>query len=271
MWAARTKGIVLIKAISVLPDAACCQIAQLLSSSSVFRGTGGRMTLHPGGRCLTRVAMEVLRLLVYYVMGSERKKRECCVRPARSGATLWRWATQEESWRMSGYLCRVCGQHHEDLPFSYGAGEPVSLLEVPAEERVHRVTMDSDLCVIDRKSFFVHGNIEIPVADHPTPFFWGVWVSVSESSFNRMIRLWEDPGRVSQSPYFGCIDTALPMYPATIHLLAAVHERPVGHRPCVKILNEEHPLHREQTGGGMTVRRVQEIAEYLLHSKWDRQ
>ena len=78
-------------------------------------------------------------------------------------------------------------------------------------------------------------------------------------------QLWTTPGRESEPPYFGFLCTELPLYqPSTLGLKTMVHTQPVGYRPTVELESTEHPLAVEQRTG-ITLARVQEIAELLLH------
>jgi hypothetical protein len=147
---------------------------------------------------------------------------------------------------------------------SFEADAPVPFHSIPQEEREARCNLTSDLCVIDRQEFFVRGCLEIPVVDGPRPFVWGVWASLSVYNFKRMGELWESPGRENEPPYFGWLCTALPMYPETLLLKTHVHTRPVGQRPFVELEPTDHPLAVEQRQG-ITMDRVREIAEALLH------
>ncbi len=124
--------------------------------------------------------------------------------------------------------------------------------------------MSTDQCEIDGEHFFVHGLIQIPVIDGPNDFRWGVWVSLSPTNYQRMMDLWYQAGRESEPPYFGWLQTQLPLYPPTLNLKAMVHTRPVGMRPLVELEPTDHPLAVEQRQG-ITMKRVQEIAEQLLH------
>jgi hypothetical protein len=80
-----------------------------------------------------------------------------------------------------------------------------------------------------------------------------------------MTKFWETPGREKEPPYFGWLCTSLPLYPETLLLKTNVHTRPVGQRPFVELQPTEHPLAVEQRNG-ITMDRVREIAEALLHS-----
>jgi hypothetical protein len=168
----------------------------------------------------------------------------------------------------NGFISSKCGVHHDDLPMSYGADAPYWYDVIAPEERDRRTELTSDQCVIDEKHFFVRGVLEIPVVDGEGPFIWGVWVSLSEANFLRASELWDRPGREQEPPYFGWLSTELPGYPSTINLKTLVHTRTVGLRPTIEIELTDHPLAKEQEQG-ITMARVQEIAQQLLHEDDD--
>lgn len=163
-----------------------------------------------------------------------------------------------------GFICKVCGQFHADLPMDFGVDAPAPYYAIPEIEREARCELTSDVCMIDSEYFLIRGCLEIPVLDGPRPFVWGVWASLSEQNFKRAGEMWETPGRESEPPYFGWLCTSLPLYPETLHLKTHVHTRPVGQRPFVELEPTEHPLAVEQRNG-ITMDRVREIAEALLH------
>jgi hypothetical protein len=163
-----------------------------------------------------------------------------------------------------GYTCKSCGQTHAELPMCYGAEAPASWEAIPPEERGGRGGLSADQCVIDDQFFFVLGRLEIPVIGQDESFCWLVWVSLSEKNFLRMNELWSTAGRESEPPYFGWLNTSLPCYPNTLSLKTHVHTRPVGKRPYIELEPTDHPLALEQRNG-ITLERVQEIAECILH------
>jgi hypothetical protein len=173
-------------------------------------------------------------------------------------------ADQAHGNKGTGFLCRTCGQFHADLPMEFGAEAPMPFFSIPEVEREARCALTSDLCIIDKQEFFIRGCLELPVADGPRPFVWGVWTSVSAQNFKRAVELWESAERANESPYFGWLCTALPLYPDTLHLKTNVHTRPPGERPFVELEPTDHPLAVEQREG-ITMDRVREIAEALLH------
>ncbi len=165
---------------------------------------------------------------------------------------------------MSGYPCRRCGEHHEELPLHYGFQAPVAWYGVPEAERERRCLLSSDQCIIDEEHFFLVGNLELPIIGSDERFSWDIWVSLSDRNFARACELWEQPGRESEPPYFGWLSSRIPGYPETLHLKTRVQTRSVGARPLVELEPTDHPLAVEQREG-ITRERVQEIAEIVLH------
>ena len=137
---------------------------------------------------------------------------------------------------------------------------------IPETEREERALLSSDICLIDEQHGFIVGNLEIPVLDSDQRFSWDVWVSLSLPNFKRAFQLWEQAGCESEPPYFGWLSTSLPGYPETLHLKTHVHTREVGLRPLLELEPTDHPLAVEQRQG-ITMARVQEIAELVLHGK----
>lgn len=148
----------------------------------------------------------------------------------------------------------------------FGADTPAAYDSIPTGERDLRCELTADFCVIDNSEFFVRGCIELPVNDGPRPFVWGVWTSLSQESYQPLRDIWDTPGRESEPPFFGWLCTMLPPYPDTFLLKTHVHTRPVGQRPFVELEPTDHPLAVEQREG-ITMDRVREIAEALLHPK----
>jgi len=54
------------------------------------------------------------------------------------------------------FKCSSCGEIHKGIP-TFGADYPITVLNVPKNEREQRVDLGSDECVIDEKEFSVRG------------------------------------------------------------------------------------------------------------------
>jgi hypothetical protein len=164
----------------------------------------------------------------------------------------------------TGFYCSSCGEWHDELPLNYGADVPDIFYDIPEEERDKRIEANDDFCIVDNQYYFVRGNIEIPIQGADQIFSWGVWVSLSEKNFNRTTSLLDTEGRESEPPYFGWLSTSLPYPESTLNLKTLVHTQPVGIRPFIELEPTSHPLSVEQRQG-ITLQRVQEFAEHMLH------
>jgi hypothetical protein len=166
--------------------------------------------------------------------------------------------------KTTGFLCSSCGKWHDELPLDFGADAPDLVSEIPPPEYEARVVGNSDFFVIDNQYYFAHGIIEIPILESEQSFNWGVWVSLSEKSFKRMTELLHAEEREKEPAYFGWLSTALPYSETTLNLKTMVHTQAVGLRPKIELEPTSHPLAIEQKQG-ITMERVQKIAEQMLH------
>ena len=149
---------------------------------------------------------------------------------------------------------------------SFSWDYPVQHLLIPEREREGRIHLSSDACVIDEKWFFVRGCLEIPVRGQEEPVSWGVWCSVSQDSFQRYERLFDQVTRDAGESFFGWLSSAVPGYPDTQHLKTMVRVRPWPTRLFVELEPTNHPLAVEQREG-ITAARAREIAERVMHPR----
>jgi hypothetical protein len=161
------------------------------------------------------------------------------------------------------FLCSCCGESHGGLPSGYGTLAPAYWRDELASDPTSLLA--DEQCVIEGKYFFLRARLILPVLDADERFEWGVWVSVSKKNYHRAGEMWGNPDRVAEPPYFGWLATDLPVYePATLNLKTQFHTQAVGIRPTVELQATDHPLVLEQHTG-ITVARIQAIAERLLH------
>lgn len=151
---------------------------------------------------------------------------------------------------------------------SYDVGLPWAynyLTEAPPTEVENRVFLSGDLCIVNNW-FFVRGHIEIPVIDTDDTFTWITWAAISRENYARTLRLWDNPERVFERPYKGLLGTEIPGYRKALFLKGWIHSRLVGERPLIELKRTKNKLTIEQQEG-MTMVRVQEIAEMMLHGR----
>jgi hypothetical protein len=163
------------------------------------------------------------------------------------------------------WSCSVCGKEHEGFPFDWGWDEPAYW----DGGRDEGDNIDSDLCVWTDdqgdRCYFIRGVLHMPILGADDTFAYGVWSSLSESSFSRVVELWDDPARVHEPPYFGWLSNSIPGYPETLNLPLDVLTNAIDLRPALVLHDGDHPLVQEQRSG-ITLERVREIAELNTHA-----
>ena len=112
-------------------------------------------------------------------------------------------------------------------------------------------------------AYFVRGLIELPVVDSGETFAYGVWSSLSEQSYNRVLEVWDDPP-ADEPPYFGWLSSSIGGYPDTLSLPLDVVTRSANLRPTFRLHDGDHPLIRDQREG-ITLADAREVAERHLH------
>jgi hypothetical protein len=161
------------------------------------------------------------------------------------------------------FVCSACGETHQGMP-SFGARAPASYFAIPEAERAARCRLGTDDCVIDESTFFVLGCLDIPVHGESEPFSWGVWVSLSRSSYEQWQWTYEAEKRSHIGPFFGWLNATLKPYPDTMNLKTRVHLRDGKLRPFIELEPSDHPLYLEQRDG-IPVARVAELYTLIVH------
>ncbi|MCP3473143.1 DUF2199 domain-containing protein [Bradyrhizobium sp. CCGUVB1N3] len=163
---------------------------------------------------------------------------------------------------MFRFKCGCCDEWHEGMP-GFASESPLYFHAVPSLERGRRCTLDADTCVVDQEYFFGRGCLEIPVHGETEPFIWGVWVSLSKTSFDTFSASLTMTKRSHLGPFFGWLSAELALYPGTENLKTRLHLRD-GVRPSIELEPTDHPLAIEQRNG-ISVERVAEIYAYYAH------
>ncbi|MBT8398891.1 MAG: DUF2199 domain-containing protein [Rhodothermia bacterium] len=144
------------------------------------------------------------------------------------------------------YVCSCCGKTHKGLP-DVGFDQPALALDVPDHERDLRVSLGSDLCVVDDEHHFVRGVIEIPVADYASSLGIGAWVSQKAENFQLYAGR---PDSSSIGPFFGWLSNDVGFGDqSSLHLKAMVHYRDGSQRPFIELEPTVHPLSVAQREG----------------------
>ncbi len=161
------------------------------------------------------------------------------------------------------FRCSSCSKIHEGSPsFAFRAPDPY--LEQTDEVR-DAGKLSNDLCWYedaDGKHFFIRVCLEVPIHGVGEPFLWGVWVSLSEHSFDHYVETYDAPDLTKS--YFGWFCNGLPYYENTYALKVLVHPRSGQVRPFIELEKSSHPLAID-FHQGISIQKAQEIAESIMH------
>jgi len=109
------------------------------------------------------------------------------------------------------YICPCCGEEKEDRPaIAYSAPYPYFSL---SDEELEDSELSSDLCVIrysDETCYFIRAVLVQKVNNDCQDLEYGVWVSLSEKSFENYVENYDD--KAFDGGYFGWLANYLPDY-----------------------------------------------------------
>jgi hypothetical protein len=165
------------------------------------------------------------------------------------------------------FRCACCGELHEGSPsFAFNAPDQYASLNEEQKQRMGKLS--SDLCSITHEEgtdYFVRAVLEVPIRGAQDPFLWGIWVSVSEQSFNRYLETYDSP--VEGDGFFGWLCNSINLYPTDKPRPADVYVQCDGARPKVVLHTasaEDDPLVVDQQNG-ISFERAQQLAEKAMH------
>jgi hypothetical protein len=162
--------------------------------------------------------------------------------------------------------CAACGERHVGVP-ALGYDAPAPYDELDEEARRTRATKTSETCVLedeDGTHRFVRAVLEIPIHECDDVVSFGVWVSMSEKSFDEYHAVSDQD---VEAGWFGHLCNRLHGYPDTYALTTDVVHVGPGKRPFVHVQSrdqESHPLFVDQRSG-LTRERARELVTQLLH------
>ena len=94
-----------------------------------------------------------------------------------------------------GFICSCCGKFHKDIPaLTFNA--PTQWSEEFAKKDHDSYFLNSDMCWIDGKDFFIRVRLEIPIIDTNQIFSWGVWVSLKKENFQKYLEVYGTKKRI---------------------------------------------------------------------------
>jgi hypothetical protein len=139
--------------------------------------------------------------------------------------------------------CVNCGKIHDELP-ALGFKTPIHYEALSEKDKQEIAELSSDFCVInheDQTDRFIRTVLTIQINDACENLEYGVWVSLSEKSFNDYKSDFKN--NVEEKTYFGIISNDIPDYEeGTLGLHVNVNTRKGGFRPEIIPHQNEHKL-----------------------------
>jgi hypothetical protein len=167
-----------------------------------------------------------------------------------------------------GFVCSVCGEHHDELLLDIRMGLPEPIFELSEEERAERAELGEDsgvyLSADGREHYYVRGLLEIPVPSLDRYFGYGAWIEVDGASYDRIGELWADERGLEEPPFAGRLANELAPYVGTLGLPVMLQLRDVELLPAVELVETDHQLRGEQQNG-ISEARAQELAATVMH------
>jgi hypothetical protein len=167
-----------------------------------------------------------------------------------------------------GFVCSVCGEHHDELMLDIRMGLPEPVFELSEEERAQRAEFGEDSGIYresdGQEHYYVRGLLEVPIPSLDRYFGYGAWIEVDGASYDRLGELWDDERGREEPPFSGRLANELAPYQGTFGLPVMLQLREVELLPVVELVDTDHRLRAEQQNG-ITEERAQELAATVMH------
>lgn len=141
------------------------------------------------------------------------------------------------------FKCSTCGELHDELP-ALAFTTPFYFETLNEKDKEEIAVISSDFCVItheDQTDRFIRTTLKMQINDACENLDYGVWVSLSEKSFDEYEAEFKD--NIDGKTYFGIISNEIPDYKeSTLGLHVNVITRSGGIRPEIIPHQNEHNL-----------------------------
>ena len=141
------------------------------------------------------------------------------------------------------YTCSCCGKEHEEWP-ALAFISPFNYDMLSAEDKQSMGELSSDFCIIrleDQTDRFIRCTLTQKVNDHCEKLEYGLWVSLSEKSFQDYSENFNNENH--ETTYFGWLSNNLPEYEFNESIPTSVVTRIGNQRPeIIPHADFDHPL-----------------------------
>jgi len=165
------------------------------------------------------------------------------------------------------FICSCCGKELEEWP-SLAYNAPANYYGLSEDEKRNLASLDDDFCTIRHSGLtdrFIRATLTQKVLDCCQNLDYGVWVSLSEKSFEDYIGNFT--GDDHEAIYFGWLSNNLPDYEFKGSIPTSVFTRKCGQRPeIVPHEGHDHPFVRDYYNG-ITKEEAERRINNILESK----
>ena len=148
------------------------------------------------------------------------------------------------------YTCSSCGKEHEDWP-ALTFISPDNYDALSAEDKENLTELTGDFCVIDygdQTDRFIRCTMTQKVIDHCENLEYGIWVSLSEKSFEDYSDNYDNPDYATK--YFGWMSNDIREYVFDKSIPTTVFTRTGNKRPeIVPHEDFDHPFVNDYYAG----------------------
>jgi hypothetical protein len=144
---------------------------------------------------------------------------------------------------MEKFKCEKCGQEHEEWP-AIAFKAPTSYDVLSEHDKKEMAELDDDFCIVrhsEQTDRFIRCTLTQEVTDHCEDLEYGLWVSLSEKSFQDYTDNFNNNDH--EAIYFGWLSNDLPEYTIDESIPMNVYTRKGNHRPkVIPHQSFEHPF-----------------------------
>jgi hypothetical protein len=148
------------------------------------------------------------------------------------------------------YVCSSCGKEHDELP-ALGFKTPYYYDILSDEDKQNMGNASEDFCIVahpGQTDFFIRTTMTIPINDSCEDLDYGIWVSVSEKTYDDYEANFKSEN--STQTYFGMICNEIRDYDeSTLGINANINTRLDGKRPETIPHEGEHNLIKDYQNG----------------------
>ena len=148
------------------------------------------------------------------------------------------------------YKCNCCGQEHDEWP-ALTFSSPTAYNQLTEEEKNELGKLSNDFCVItypDQTDRFIRCTLTQKVTDHCDNLDYGIWVSLSEKSYQDYYDNYNNDNHVTE--YFGWLCSSISEYDKTLSIPTTVKTRTGNNLPeVIPHQNLDHPFVKDYYNG----------------------